>query len=161
MLGSWPLQINACNLGAFVCILRCLWLQGEDGEFWTDIPSTQIRRVTAKRLLEAKQVSQWRLRGLSSPVHGATAPSTAMLAGRKAECAGLPASLLGRCLTALCRPLSLETSSLGLRCHLAPPPGAPVLGKSLVFLGGPSSSLRSMKRHVPQSWSSRPWPCVA
>lgn len=29
--------------------------QGEDGEFWTDIPNTQIRRVTAKRLLEAKQ----------------------------------------------------------------------------------------------------------
>ena len=63
----------------FVSILPCLWLQGEDGEFWTDIPNTQIRRVTAKRLLEAKQVSQWLLRGVSS---SATAALPCGQAGR-------------------------------------------------------------------------------
>ena len=31
-------------------------VQGQEGDFWTDIPNSQIRRVTAKRLLEAKQV---------------------------------------------------------------------------------------------------------
>ncbi len=60
-------------MGAHVQILCCLWLQGEDGEFWTDIPNTQIRRVTAKRLLEAKQVSQWLHMGVLSPVRSATA----------------------------------------------------------------------------------------
>ena len=55
-------HIVAGQVGVLMRFLCCLWLQGEDGEFWTDIPNTQIRRVTAKRLLEAKQVSQWRLR---------------------------------------------------------------------------------------------------
>ena len=66
---------------AVVSILRHLWLQGEDGEFWTDIPNTQIRRVTAKRLLEAKQVSQWLLRGVSSLLHSATAALPCWQAG--------------------------------------------------------------------------------
>ena len=123
-LGVGPLHIGAGQVRALLPILQDLWLQGEDGDFWTDIPNTQIRRVTAKRLLEAKQVSQWLPRGVSSFVRSATAPSTAILAGRKADCAGLPASLLGRRLTSLCRPLSLIFYfRLACYCRFAVPSG--------------------------------------